>query len=333
MQTEMEIDLTGDTSNVFEPTLPAVPGAAPGELRRRHNELGLTKCVSERNLSEARGVGEDFFAGIPSTDEVAREKKISATEAELHLAIACRTGGLACVRLESTHLPVHRKTEGFVARDWRIITVLLERLQAALQNEYQTRFNSVPSKKDIQKLYEARMSTVEATTLGRMTRLFVGLSDLEELLRAEAVEATTAIPGPSSEERTWLEIDRRATHAVESPTGPQAPSGPEPQRRAIDAPAWQNFEKDQGGKETNWEHSFRTLGPFFTVRILLRRELFHVLLAWLQKTPQHDDFSRVLADCETAYTKIGAANPNHPELYRLKEAIDTLTERVYGRAP
>ena len=238
MQTEMEIDLTGDTSNVFEPTLPAVPGAAPGELRRRHNELGLTKCVSERNLSEARGVGEDFFAGIPSTDEVAREKKISATEAELHLAIACRTGGLACVRLESTHLPVHRKTEGFVARDWRIITVLLERLQAALQNEYQTRFNSVPSKKDIQKLYEARMSTVEATTLGRMTRLFVGLSDLEELLRAEAVEATTAIPGPSSEERTWLEIDRRATHAVESPTGPQAPSGPEPQRRAIDAPAW-----------------------------------------------------------------------------------------------
>ena len=67
-------------------------------------------------------------------------------------------------------------------------------------------------------------------------------------------------------------------------------------RRAEDDPRWKSYVNDH----INWKKSFETLGEAFTVRILLRRELFEEIETWLMDSSDAsgEDLGAILHDCE-----------------------------------
>ena len=91
-------------------------------------------------------------------------------------------------------------------------------------------------------------------------------------------------------------------------------------RRAEDSPIWKEYVDTQ----LSWSKAFEKLGASFTVRILLRRELFQEILDWLENDAQDEEESelgKVLLDCEVTLEALKAREVPEDRLAPLENII------------
>ncbi|MCB1321900.1 MAG: hypothetical protein KDK34_16710 [Leptospiraceae bacterium] len=79
-----------------------------------------------------------------------------------------------------------------------------------------------------------------------------------------------------------------------------------PHRRAEDSFRWREYTRQQGEAPIDWMQTYRLLGPFFTTRIVLRREAFEEIENWLNspQPKQIHDLQRMLADIRTTQSAL-----------------------------
>lgn len=103
-------------------------------------------------------------------------------------------------------------------------------------------------------------------------------------------------------------------------------------RRAEDSQDWKEFEKKH--EKTGaipWDHSFQVMGAFFTVRILLRKELYSEILLWADTVRiDNPDLERILKDCEKTATSIKNKTGRVPP--ELDRAIKRIAQKIYDRS-
>ncbi|MCB1139194.1 MAG: hypothetical protein KDK23_10585 [Leptospiraceae bacterium] len=341
--------------DVHIPDLEGLPVADFQELRK---DSRPARTVSEINLEWTRTANEQIFQGIPDESELMRTFGCSEYRARQLLNFEVMCLRLMRIRMERVSYEINRKTEGYISTNQDLLSILEERVRKHINgilNLNSTRDQALDRFKDH---FMDHVTVLEGSSEGRLIRLYLAIRQIQE--KVEKFELFGTSQFHDALERRLLKkleaLERRASQS-EEPGFPEPPAD----RRAEDSPLWKRFEQEQlnskagpadpggeavlEGQETDasgeaagagedpptgsisWEASFSALGPFFTVRILLRRGLYSEIKRWLMEDEGRysPELPRILMDCIKTEQNIRNRQNSVPD--ELEEII-TLLQRV-----
>lgn len=316
--------------NVAAAQLPDIGKESFESFKKKHPTLGLPNLVEKINLQLFLGDIETFFKSVPSVEEIEKIHPIPKKELTAHLMFDSYCSKIALIQFEKGELPVSRKTDGYVSTRGTVINALLERAGQLLTEEWNYKFRVTQTLGKILEDLPQRLYTIETTPLGRISRFYLGLNEARRRVRSNNMFGTLSF-FEIVEKRAWRLMELRFSKFGEVPT-PQ-----ESNRRAEDAQEWKSIQPEVAkGKDVDWRSSIRSLGPFFTFRIMLRKELFQEVLDLVQEldTSKDGDFARALSDCETTLLSIqgqgsGKDNDTLKKIELLERIIELLSRNVW----
>lgn len=97
-------------------------------------------------------------------------------------------------------------------------------------------------------------------------------------------------------------------------------------RRAEDSEDWSEYLNEQ----INWSKSFETLGEYFTIRILLRRELFTEIERWLKENGDNniEEKDQILSACELTLKSLNEKKESGEKLDPLNHVVEMIRSRL-----
>lgn len=311
-------------------SVPDSGGRSLSEFIARRQRLKLTEWVESVNLDFMQGKGKDLFIGLPDEGDCAKSFDISNLEALSYLNFETHSGYLARVRVEAVDAEVNRKTDGYIVTKSKVLAVLKKRLQASIESELGFQIEDKDVYDVVKNYFLDRISSLEGTVLGRMCRLLMGICQVEKEASKSPLYGTHQYH-ETLEKRMMKQMNTfRQIDTEESSEKPHSSAGEN--RRAEDSTEWKEFEdKHKKSGAIPWEDSFRVMGAFFTVRILLRRELYGEVLLWADTVPvSNPDLEKVLEDCQKTADRLHARTGSIPP--ELNRAIAKIEQKI-SRGP
>lgn len=309
--------------NIVKPKIPSIEPVRIEEIKSLRRSLNIARVVETANLEQCVAPLDNFLRGLLDFTDVARIRSRNVKDVELCMQIESCFWTIVKIQYEKTLLPVSRKTEGYISTNSTVLKVVQERLEALLESEYQKRYSRFLSAQNIYRSLQLSVETIESTPMGRMIRTYGGIQEIQKKI------STTPMFGSARfsdivERNVW----RGAAHQWEAnaPVGHVVERPVEIKRRAEDTDQWKRMESSG---VFDWEKSFQTLGPFFTCRILLRREQFHEIEKWVDHTPFHNDLGRILTDCEVTRESLIKKGLPEKKILELEKILEKLRLKIY----
>lgn len=311
---------------IIQPVFKGLGNESLSEFQSVHESLALYDYIKKYNIDHSAGDVTTFFGGIPDEKELAFSLDFPVNKLLIHLNVAAMMEKLYHISFEMSSHPVTRKTSGYVAADRNTIGVLIERCEHNLIDEYRRRVKVDATALDIVRRVQPKIQTLESTTIGKLVRIHTSLNHVRSHMAGNLMLGTSQY-AQVMERRTWKIIELKINqYHNESRFESEEKISKESGRRAEDSSEFKNLEASKG---VDWDQSFHVIGPFLTVRILLRRELFDIILAWARSIEGHQDLAKILSDCETTLKALEQKNFDPLALRTLQEIIDTLQPKVY----
>ncbi|MCB1165707.1 MAG: hypothetical protein KDK33_06120 [Leptospiraceae bacterium] len=336
---------------IVDVTLPVLDGITLTEFAELRDKSRAVREVGSINVEWTRNPGDGIFDGVPDENELARRFGCSAPRARMLLDFEVLCFRLIRIRLEAVDTPVSRKTEGYIAATEEILVILEERLRRAVNGAFNLKANKDQALEQFTEVFMDRVSSLEGTTEGRMVRFYFGIRQTESKIQDSDLFGTQQFH-EVLERRLWKKLEAAAS--ASSGSAPPATEGsvpstsealsvppaglsesypePPPNTRAEDSDHWKRFQQGQQREGSiSWDASFSALGPFFTVRILLRRGLYQEILDWLLEKEGRfsPELPRILMDCLRTEENLRERKGQTPEL--LDQLIETIREIVGHR--
>lgn len=247
--------------------------------------------------------------------------------------------------------PTHfQKQFVFVGLGNRTLETLLQRTLVILEEEYLKKFPAPKARANIPDLAHRKLKDFASPLLRRLTHLYDALLEIQEFLNNRLMKDSEVL-----KRRALLEIARyynldenllqktvlpqeqqstRPTGAnqIESDAGLRPGSelpSTRKNRRAVDSRRWQDYQSGQPARAImDWQHAFLKLGPFFTVRIMLRKELFKELNELIQhhQNWNYEEVCRIARDVRTAQGMVRSRGKMSESLKELDHLVDFLQE-------
>ena len=313
---------------IVDVPLPDLEDQTASEFDELRKSVKPVRSVGEINVEWSRGEGESIFQGIPDENDLSRKFGCSPYRARQILNFETLCFRLMRIRLEAVSYEIARKTEGYLAANEEILSILEERIRRNINGALNL---NVPFEQALNKYSDHFMDHVtvlEGTHEGKLIRLYTAIRQIQDkigqfelfgtsqfhdvlerrlLTKLQTMEQSN--PGGALIDSDPPEVDATGFSDRTGRSGvfPEPPRD----RRAEDSPIWKKFEKDQTeGQEPSgsisWQASFSALGPFFTVRILLRRGLYEEIMRWLveDEGKYSPELPRILMDCMKAEQNI-----------------------------
>ncbi|MCB1171384.1 MAG: hypothetical protein KDK25_13650 [Leptospiraceae bacterium] len=340
--------------DVHIPDLEGLPVADFQELRK---DSRPARTVSEINLEWTRTANEQIFQGIPNEGELMRTFGCSEYRARQLLNFEVMCLRLMRIRMERVSYEINRKTEGYISTNQDLLSILEERVRKHINGILNLNSNRDQALDRFKDHFMDHVTVLEGSSEGRLIRLYLAIRQIQD--KVEKFELFGTSQFHDALERRLIKklevLERRGTDR-ESASYPEPPTD----RRAEDSPVWKRFEQEQLGKSAgsthsgetvlegqetdgsaatsstgeeaptgsiSWDASFSALGPFFTVRILLRRGLYSEIHRWLMEDEGRysPELPRILLDCIKTEQNIRNRQNAVPD--ELEEII-TLLQRV-----
>jgi len=326
----------------FEISVPVreLPGVAIAEIdafKKQHERLNLSGTIEQMNLKWSNEYGESFFRSFPNEKELAKFLATSQDALIPHLQFESYVQRISKLQFEHSDVFVPRKVEGYLILKENIVNYLLSKTKSLLEEEYYIRFNVHFVASDIQQILLYKGHEVDGTPLGRCFLLYEKLNSISAAMSRfkQDFNLRFDLAFQSSIDQAWEELERNArereSHVQDG--GSAAATLPRLDRRAEDSEAWKQFAKQNSpGGAIDWDRSFVTLGPLFTIRILLRRELFSVIYDLInrniEKAITDTDAPRILFDCSKVLNKFADQNRSGGETKILEKVIVLLKQKI-----
>jgi len=320
----MEDTVADSWEKVISPRMPELKDQTLEQFRGEFYKYKIEEIIGKSNLELSMGNSEAFFNCLPDAEEISRNQKLDTEKVQLLLDATSYAGKIAEIRLENTDQKVPRKVTGYLVVEKKNIDLLIEKTSSLLEFEFNNRMKSSVSFNIMLKEIQSKMRTLEGSFLGRIFHMYEALILLKELLQN--------IDSKGSD--TYFEVlEKKMWKILESQEVSKATeANPEHEavRRAEDTEKWKSYARDKTFKDPIvWQQTCKSLGAFFTFRILMRREKFSDILELLEFKDvcnNREDFEKILKDCNVVMERF-TANPQQkdkiPHLQRIIGRIET----------
>lgn len=341
--------------NLIRPELPGVST----DIAQSSLDLDLRNAIVDqvrRQNLHFTAAGRALFTGIPDASALAAAMRTSPAAIAFAARFLVLSHRLVEILYERSTLPVSRSTSGYVVAELRTLQLPEGRARDSFLDEYQRRFRIRSDLARARADFAGRTHLYEGSDLGRYFRIWQGIVETieaihgierfgsnlyHEILEQRALRAIQDRYGLSiGQGSAGARISEAVTLNATQPPASAAPSGTRTtsprsgSERAEDSAAWKQFEAQQKSGVVEWEGAFRSLGPYLTCRILLRREQPEIIRAWLLRSasPDFADLSRICADVHTARLRSEEQAPGGAFARALQSLEAELEERLYRRS-
>ncbi|HBS05303.1 MAG TPA: hypothetical protein DEA96_10075 [Leptospiraceae bacterium] len=292
--------------------LPELDGQSATEFNEFRQSVKPVREVSGINLEYTRNVGEAVFQGVPDESELARTFGCTPYRAKQILNFEVHCFRMMRIRLESVSYEISRKTEGYLVAGEELLGILEERIRRQVNGILNLNASLDQAVEQFGDYFMDHVTVLEGTHDGKLIRFYLAIRQMQAKMDQFEMFGTSQFHEVL--ERRLLKRLESSDVGTVSVDASQSPAKerdfPEPprDRRAEDSAIWKKFEQDQLGAaedtepregSISWAASFSALGPFFTVRILLRRGLYPEILHWLHQDEGRfsPELPRILSDC------------------------------------
>lgn len=312
---------------IVDVPLPDLEGMTLEEFNSLREKVNAARTVSDLNLEWTRTGGDSIFQGVPDENDLARSFGTTPYRARQVLNFEVMCLRLMRVRLEMVSLETSRKTEGYLAARQDLLSILEDRIRTQLNGIFKISAEYDQALERFSEHFMDQVTVLEGSTEGRLVRLYIAIRQMQSKMNKFELFGTRQFHD-ALEQRLLQKMEQQKKKDEEGQGFPEPPRD----RRAEDSPVWKKFEREQVQAATapaesdaegespgsqfedlpqadrdshaadgsiSWEASFNALGPFFTVRILLRRGLFAEIKQWLleEEGRYSPDLPRILMDC------------------------------------
>ncbi|MCB1174329.1 MAG: hypothetical protein KDK39_12220 [Leptospiraceae bacterium] len=291
----------------------------------------LIRHVRSKCLDKSTDNPRDFFKNLSNPHSIRQFMHLSLKRLHFLIswAVQCQQLMMINVLGEEYDEDQLNLNHILVPLDGSTIISLRSRAMKMLEAEFLKKFPAPLMRKNIPVLARERISDYPHSDLAN----FVRFQDSIEIAGRELEERPlTSRALKVIESRVWQQIQIHYKLDAE-PDNKAAALDPDfsPNRRATDTNTWKEYETAQprGSQNEaiiNWVDSFTHLGPWFTSRILLRKELFNELYSCI--AVKHDwnrkDYLNVLSDMEKTLLALRARMDDELQIHRLQKAIQLL---------
>jgi len=221
----------------------------------------------------------------------------------MHLDAGCSSGRIAEIRIEYAENKVPRKITGYIFLDPSLIEMLLNKVSVLLEKEFYKRFRANLALPKILKEIRAKLIDIEGSFLARLFHVYESLDEIKDLL-GSIDDRGKGTYHELLENKMWktLEMQRQLR------TSPSGEGANEVFRRAEDSEEWKSFARDKTFNDPIvWKQTCKALGPYFTTRILLRRENFSDILELMEMEDvcrNKNDLAKMVKDCKTVRERL-----------------------------
>ncbi|MEQ8351388.1 MAG: hypothetical protein RH862_07885 [Leptospiraceae bacterium] len=301
---------------IVDVPLPELEGGSLKNFENLRASARPVKAVSSANIEWTSNSGESIFQGIPDEDELSRSFGCKPFQARQLLNFEVHCFRLMRIRLESASYEINRKTEGYIVANDEVLSILEERIRRQLNGLLSMNANPEQAVQKYGDYFLDNVTVLEGNLEGKLIRLYLAIRQVQSKMEQFEMFGTSQFH-EVLERRILKRLETLEANVSDAAVAEgNKHSFPEPpsSRRAEDSPIWKEFEKDQLQKlesaevssegtyregSISWAASFSALGPFFTVRILLRRELYPEILHWLVQDEGRysPELPRILMDC------------------------------------
>ena len=314
---------------IVDVALPDLDGTSVGEFSQLRKSLKPVREVSNVNLEWTRNEGEAVFQGIPDENEMARSFGCSPRRAKQILNFEVHCFRMMRIRLESVSYEITRKTEGFLVANEELLGILEERIRRQVNGLLTLNADQDQAVEQFGDYFMDHVTVLEGSHEGKLIRLYLAIRQIQAKIAQFDMFGTSQFHEVL--ERRLLKRLETAEGGITEGTSDgdssfKPPHFPEPprERRAEDSAIWKKFEEEQLKEQDESEHregsiswsaSFSALGPFFTVRILLRRGLYEEILHWLHQDEGRfsPELPRILSDCLKAEQNLTSRTGEIPD--------------------
>ncbi len=301
---------------IVDVPLPELDGQSVTEFNEFRQSVKPVREVSRINLEYTRNVGEAVFQGVPDESELARTFGCTAHRAKQILNFEVHCFRMMRIRLESVSYEISRKTEGYLVAGEELLGILEDRIRRQVNGILNLNASLDEAVDQFGDYFMDHVTVLEGTNDGKLIRFYLAVRQMQAKMDQFEMFGTSQFHDVLERrilkrlERSELDGESSAPPADSLQSVPGDRDFPEPprDRRAEDSAIWKKFEKDQLASaedsepregSISWAASFSALGPFFTVRILLRRGLYPEILHWLYQDEGRfsPELPRILSDC------------------------------------
>lgn len=310
---------------ILIPPWPDVKAAVVHNCLESDHRNKIVRHIRDQNLDIDLNVNQGFYKSLCSFNSIQSKLHLPVDKLQFNLTWAVYCGHITLVNLSSETIAddLRNMHHTYLAVDKSTLAVLEPKIYNLLETEFLKKFPAPLVKKNIPAIAREKLKQFPNADLNAYVCLYESIL----LMQSQLSKQPAGADEKAVVEHRILKQIKNHYLMEELPIGQ---AGDTQSRRAVDSQEWNDYRQKESGTNAiiEWTQAFTHLGPYFTSRIMLRKELFRELFDCIDqyKNWSDKDFNLVMEILKTTHDSLTKRNESELKIHSVQKIINILTQ-------